>query len=251
MKPSKLHTHSKIAEGDWVHECDHGDPRSPERVCETFHPVIRVNLAEYNRVDLNEMTYKDLAKAIDPTFMGQGWRALVLDGNSIEVMGFDDDTMEFSINSSEFAENHMKYVCSIKFEEWDEVGQDQELTPMEKARLLLWTGNIRVHCTDPSFLYFGYQYILTQLGASIYPEERFPKIRNPGVQGIVCKHLNRILGVLGAYSGDIAQEMSRQFGGELDKDTYNKIARRKQAERSAKYSTMGGTTPDPNAPPAA
>lgn len=233
----------RLAEGEWFHEHNEGDPRSPERVCETFHPGIRVSLREYNRVPLQEFTYKDLAAAIDPTFMGQGWRALELDGNSIELLGFDNDTMEFAINSSEFSQNDIVYVCSIKFEEWDEVGSDEELTPMEKARMLLWVGNIRVHCTDPSFLYFGYQYILTQLDASIYPENRYPKIKNPQVQGICCKHLNRILGVLPFYAGDIANEIANQFGGDLDRNSLNMIARRKKAERAAKYAGMGGTTP--------
>ena len=137
MKGSNLTDRVKVAEGCWTHDCDHGDARSPERVCETFHPALVISLRDYNRVPLKEFTYKDMAAAIDPGFKNQGFRAWELDGDTIKVEGFEGDTMNFSINSSEYDKNKIKYICSIQFLEWDEVGQDQELTPMEKAWTLL------------------------------------------------------------------------------------------------------------------
>jgi hypothetical protein len=214
--------------GYWDCECTDGDHRSPERVAETYHPVLQISLREYNRLPLTEMTYRELAAAIDPTFLSQGIRSKALTG--IKYIGFQGDTMQFRVNSSEFEKNDTWYMSEVKFDEWEDVGQDTDLTPIEKARLLLWVGNIRINCTDPSFLYWGYQYILTQFNSAIYPEDRPPVVRNPGLKGIVCKHLNRILKVLPFYSGDIAKEISLQFGGDLDKTAKGMISRREKAE---------------------
>lgn len=174
-----------------------------------FKPFVRVKLQEHNQ--LNEATYKEIASAIDPNFLNQRVRANALSG--IRFVGFSDSNiMNFSVNSSKFSENRIRYVNSVLFEQWEEVGADPDFNFMERARLLLWASDIRLHCTCPSFLYWGYQYILTVLDAAIYPEERFPNIRNPGERGVVCKHMNRILRVLPFHSTEIASELKNQFG---------------------------------------
>lgn len=159
---------------------------------------------------LNEATYKELAGMIDGNFLNQKIRADALNG--IKLAGIEGNTMQFLINSSEYAQNRIQYQCSVQFDQWEEVSQDTDLNFVEKARLLLWVGNIRLHCTDPSFLYWGYQYLLTALDAAVYPEERKPQVKNPDERGIVCKHLNRILRVLPFYSGDIAKALKAQYG---------------------------------------
>jgi hypothetical protein len=177
-------------------------------LCEAtgIHQVVRMEDVR----TLNEATYKELAGMIDGNFLSQKVRSDALDG--IRLLGFEGNIMRFRINSSEFAQNRIQYQCSVQFDDWDEVGPDPDLNYAEKARLLLWVGNIRLHCTDPSYLYWGYNYLLTVLDAAIYPEERKPVIRNPQERGIVCKHLNRILRVLPFYSGKIAAELKSQFG---------------------------------------
>ena len=71
-------------------------------------------------------------------------------------------------------------------------------------------GDIEVHCNDPSYLYYGWQYIGTQLGYALFPERRFPRIRNPGLQGTVCKHLFNVLQVLPFHITRIVRDMKRQ-----------------------------------------
>jgi len=160
---------------------------------------------------LNEATYKDIGSMVDGNFLSQKLRSDELTG--VRFVGFEpDDVMNFHVNSSESEKNRIRYTNSIQFDEWDDIGADPDLDFTERARMLLWAGNIRVHCTCPSFLYWGYQYMATVLDAAIYPEERYPSERNPAERGIVCKHLNRVLRVLPFHSGDIAKEMKRQFG---------------------------------------
>lgn len=181
----------------------------PSEVMRLAQPGILVNLNELR--PLYEATYKEIAMFIDGNFLNQNVRANELKG--IRLAGFDGDTMIFDVNRAEYDENGIVYKCLVKFDEWEQVGQDADLKANEKARMILWVGNLRLHCTDPSFLFWGYQQILSQLDAAIFPEERYPGERNPTQRGVVCKHLNRVLRVLPFHSGDIAAEFKRQFGG--------------------------------------
>lgn len=54
----------------------------------------------------------------------------------------------------------------------------------------IYKGNIYAGCNCPAFAYF-YAYIISQLDTNLrnYYEGRFPIIRNPQLQGTVCKHL--------------------------------------------------------------
>lgn len=183
--------------------------RSPEEVCGHFHPYARVNMQQI--ATLNEATYKQLGQLIDPNFLKQGIRAAELKG--VFIRGFKpENTLNFHVPSSEVEKNRINYTNSVLFDQWEEYGSDANRNFMERSRLLLLDGDVRLHCTCPSFLYWGYQYILTVLDAAIYPEDRHPRIRNPAERGIVCKHLNKTLRVLPFHSADIAKEMKSQFG---------------------------------------
>lgn len=190
-------------QGEWVVEnLDHAHEHldDMEKLVEVCRP----------RLVLGEATYRELAYLIDPNFLSQKIRAAEL--KRVEFAGFDHNTLIFEVPSSEFDENHIKYANLVQFSDWDEVGQMTDLKPIEKARLLLWQGNVKLHCTCPSQLYWGYSSILTVLDSAIYPETRKPIVRNPRERGICCKHLNRTLQVLPFASGRIAAELKNQFG---------------------------------------
>lgn len=205
----KLHGHNHY--GEWVCE-DQGSPRGtdPETLIEQYRPGLMFPMSEFNQ--LNEYTYRDLAQLIDGNFLAQKVRAAALKG--VEFHGVDNSgTVQFEVPSSEFEVNQIKYRNLVQFIEWDQIGQDNSFkNAVEKARILLWQGNIKLFCACPAFLYWGSAWILTVLDSAIYPEEREPKVRNPQHRGICCKHLSRVMQVLPFYSGKIAAEIKRQFG---------------------------------------
>ena len=164
---------------------------------------------------LDETTVKDIVGAIDEAFLDQGRRAMELRIININTRTpfdpLEPDTMIFDAVSSIYEMNHWTiYECRIKFMEWEEMVADIDTNPNEAARLLFWAGNVKLNCSDPSFLYFGFAHILTQLDAAIYPEDRPPVVNNPEYRGSVCKHLNRVLKVLPFHLGTIAKEIKRQ-----------------------------------------
>ncbi|RMH21731.1 MAG: hypothetical protein D6698_02250 [Gammaproteobacteria bacterium] len=167
------------------------------------------NLADFHvRGILNETTYKEIVSLIDGNFLSQRIRAKMLKRSKLEEIK-DDGTMVFKVPSSEYHHNHKIYDNIVKFDQWDAVVNDMDFNANEAARILLWAGDIRLHCDCPSFLYHGYAYLITVMDADIVPEDRPPKIRNPKERGIVCKHLNLTLQVLPFNLGKIASKIKK------------------------------------------
>ncbi len=237
MKMCELDREPQII-GKWIADwnqtgtCNYDDMNDVTRV---HHPVIQISLRELNRLPLSEMTYRELITRIDPNFLRQAIRARALRGVRLEE--FDGDTMVFRVTSSEIEWNGIEYLNLVKFMSWDEIGGDPDLTPREKALMLLWTSDIQLYCEDPSFLYYGFAHILAQLNSAIYPESglrgRPPVIRNPHHRGICCKHLNRVLRSLPFYNGDIARAITEQWGGRIDQRAINAIRRRADLQAAA------------------
>ena len=167
-------------------------------------------------------TYKEIISAIDPGFLKHAKRAAELgiarpaNGPTCSVTSLDEEppfccngTISFVVNSSKFQQNGKKYINRMQITEWDQLVNDSTLKPQDAAKLIIWAGHVRLHCTCHSFLFYGFQYILTQLGLSLFPENRPPNIRNPGRQGIVCKHLNRSLRVFPNWWTSYASEIKK------------------------------------------
>jgi hypothetical protein len=229
---------------DWGRVCpNYSDINA---IMRTHRPVLQFSMRElYTLPQLNEITYKDMVTRIDPNFLRQGIRAQALRG--VKFKQFDGDTMVFDVTSSEIDLNGINYLNLVKFLSWDDFGGDPDMTPRKKALRLLWESDIQVHCDDPSFLYWGYQYILSQLNpsGSIYQEPRPPVVNNPSQRGIVCKHLNRVLRSLPFYNGDIAKAVTDQWGGKIDKRETDAIRRRADLTRQANAIPADQLQPEP------
>jgi hypothetical protein len=156
-------------------------------------------------VRLNEVNYKDLMHAVDPRDLPHRDYAPLIP--SVRYEGCRGNTLKFFVPN-----RYNGWHCFVQFEQWGDVVKDESLNTVEAARLLLWSSDLKLHCGCPSFKFYGYQYILSQLDASIVPEVRFPHIRNPNLKGVACKHLRRVIPVLGFHTGTIAREVKNQRG---------------------------------------
>ena len=159
---------------------------------------------------LNEVTYKELIGditdnqvpgAIVNNLPHRDWAPLI---KFVKYQRRKFDIFQFFVPNS-----YNGWFTYIQFVEWKDMLVDHEVNAVEASRLLLWGGNLRLHCHCPSYLYHGYKYILTQLDAAIQPEERYPSINNPQLKGVACKHLRRTLKVLPFHLGTIAHEIKK------------------------------------------
>ena len=152
---------------------------------------------------LDEFTAKDIRNIINPTDLPHRDYEPLL--KHVEYQGTNRDICKWLVNN-----NLNGWECYIQFMDWYEQLRDISLKATDVANLLMWSGDVRLYCKCPSFKYWGMQYILTQLNASIIPEDRFPHIRNPHLKGICCKHLRRLFTVLPFQTGSIAQAVKQQ-----------------------------------------
>lgn len=101
-----------------------------------------------------------------------------------------------------------KYTQYIKLNEAKDMKYFKEFNKRDIVRLFL-SGDLSVWCSCPDFKYHGFKYMGYQMGYGIYKENRYPKIRNPRLEGTVCKHLLCVLAVLNMNWSTIAKDMQR------------------------------------------
>lgn len=156
-----------------------------------------------NRID--ELTRKDLVSDVDNWTKDK--TKLV---RSAKYLGITEDYTIFFRVPSVTTKPPTNYVVKIKLVEYPDIAEDKDLTVKEKVRLAL-TGDLQISCTCPAFLYFGYKYILTQVDANEADDEnRFPKIKNPDLQGVMCKHCYKAISVLPMNWNSIAKDIEQE-----------------------------------------
>jgi len=179
----------------------------------TFVPLHHPYFQDEHPVVLDEMQFKDIMHAIDPRDLPyRDYAPLV---KFVKYVGTEDNIMKFYVPSptpqkyTDFGGLNL-WTPFIQFVEWHELRDDHSLNANEAARLALWGANIRIHCPCPAYKFWGFQYIDTQLGIAMVPENRYPDIRNPELKGIACKHVIRVLKTLPFHLGDMAKAIKQQ-----------------------------------------
>jgi len=164
------------------------------------HPVI-LDEESYKSI-IADITKNNVPGSIVNNLPHKDWAPLI---KFVRYVTYSGSTFKFFVPNKY---NGWHTYIQFRKEQWLEQINDRSLNANEVARLMLWSGDILVHCPCPSFKFWGFQYIMTQLDSAIIPEKRYPHIRNPQLHGVCCKHLNRTLKVLPFYLGDIARAVS-------------------------------------------
>lgn len=167
---------------------------------------------------LNELTYKNIVSMIDNEFLAQKIRASALEGVKLSSINDEQGEMIFFVKSSLYNKNSTIYANTVKFKEWNDVVDEEDLNPIGRARLLMFDGNLELNCTCPSFLYHGYRFLLDKNKSSIFPEPRPPVKRNPQQRGIVCKHMHRVIKAFPFYSSNLANHIKQNHSVARGKD---------------------------------
>lgn len=160
---------------------------------------------------LDETTYKDIMRfvtknnlpgAIDHNLPHRDWAPLI---PYVNYVGRKNDIFEYFVPNK-----YNGWNVQIEFMEFYQVVGDTDLSVVEASRLLLWVGNIKLHCECPAFLWWSPQYMLSTMDAAIHPINIPPTIRNPNRIKCVCKHCNRVLKVMPFHLGDLASAIKEE-----------------------------------------
>lgn len=132
---------------------------------------------------IDELTRKDLIADVDKWTKDKA--RLV---RKAVYLGITEDYTVFFRVPSVTARPSTNYTVKISLVDYPDIAEDKDLSVQEKVRLAI-AGDLKISCTCPAYLYFGYKYIMTQLDSNESDaEHRFPKIRNPKLNGVMCKH---------------------------------------------------------------
>jgi hypothetical protein len=129
--------------------------------------------------------------------------------------------------------------------------QSRDHVNMSKlAKYVLYHVDLQLYCSDPSFLYWGYDYILSRPKRDAKygrPENRPPRRRNPRQYGAYCKHLHNLLNVLPWYESTMAKYLTEFYGKHIAK--LERDAQRGYDEFRAAAAELGMMRGDPEAAP--
>lgn len=132
------------------------------------------------RVD--ELTRKDIFKAIDKRTLNYSKKV-----KTPKYIGITKDYI-IHIEVPSVSEPSINYTVKVKLQEFKNLEKDTSLTTEDKVRLSI-DGDVLISCNCPAFKWWGYEYISTELGVKEGdPQTIFPNIRNPKLDGILCKH---------------------------------------------------------------
>lgn len=104
------------------------------------------------------------------------------------------------------------------------------LTDPRKSALRLRRGHLKIECDCGKWRYW-YRYIATIGGYNAGRRETgYPKIRNPKIQGIACKHIVRVMADIQMGRGATVGYLTRLMDKAKSSDEANALLRQKQAD---------------------
>lgn len=100
-------------------------------------------------------------------------------------------TVSFSTTASDKSKA-VRHVVTLAFSAWS-TAVASPTTPLQAAAAMA-DGPMRLECDCGRFTFWGFRYIAT-VGGWVHgrPEPGLPKLRNPELKGVACKHLLRVL----------------------------------------------------------
>lgn len=154
---------------------------------------------------LDELTRKDMFSAVDKNTKD---KAKKISGS--KYIGITEDfVVHFSVRSVT-ANPPTTYNVKVKLVEYADIDGEEDLSVGDKVRLAL-SGDLAISCSCPAFRYWGYEYIVSQLEAIVGKEQTiFPKVRNPKLEGVMCKHCYHALSYLGMQWSRIAKDIKEK-----------------------------------------
>jgi hypothetical protein len=169
------------------------------------------------------------------------------DGTGVQwanLKGIKGNELIMSVDASQVSK-HQHHRVKIRLEEWDDYMADPPDGSYDKAVKAACAGRISIDCDCGRHQYW-YRYIATMGNYQITPpsEFSFPKIRNPELAGVACKHILRATRMLQTPSvqRQLAPKMKKQadkvgFGSDnrtefIDEKTQAQIRRANRGKQT-------------------
>lgn len=151
-----------------------------------------------------EVTIKDI-RGEAPNFLNVRVNSKQM---SSEYIGMDDDTVLYRTKSQ-----HGGNFYNQKIKLLDLNALVKKYKKIKKPIVIVRAaikGNVLIHCDDPSWKFWGFQYKATKDGYALEKEIIPPTVRNPQMRGSICKHLDAALLTLPFNTANITMDLEKQ-----------------------------------------
>lgn len=127
---------------------------------------------------------------------------ILADSSFLNVRRNANQIGEVSIYLDDYEEKIIRFVVpsqygngtyDVRVQILDLIGRVTDGMTAAQINRLILDSDLRVSCTDPSFLYWGFQYISNVQAFGLAAPVSYPEIRNPNLRGKGCKHIHRAL----------------------------------------------------------
>lgn len=133
---------------------------------------------------------------------------------SIDYAGFE---LRFRVKSAV----DQKYYNIIL--QLDDMTPDKVIAAGSRIDTVLRDAKLRCYCSCPAY-HFWYSYKAWTRGYGIFPETRYPKIRNPRLEGFLCKHLYLVLQIYPFWSKQIGKKLRVHWSEEQVQQVEDSLA---------------------------
>jgi hypothetical protein len=116
--------------------------------------------------------------------------------------------MEFKTQSQ--SNKNKYYTQLIELTEIDSI-DDSDITITERVKLATEAGHVKIHCNCPDFLYKGYEWMAYEGDYGIVRQEILPNIKNPNLEGALCKHLYAVAESIDTHIPQIAKDFEKYY----------------------------------------
>lgn len=130
-----------------------------------------------------------------------------------DPVGAPGDWYTVHVNFTNLPQLIAKHASDLKIQR-----KQVQLPDLRKMSLKIMNEvNMKVRCSDKSFVYWGYAYILTRANSIYGPgETRKPKRNNVRLKGVVCKHIGVVFGQFPLYVGTMANYLWKYYRKEIE-----------------------------------
>lgn len=178
-------------------------PQSPEKVLR----LIESALLNRERERIDELFTSDITRSADKPRTQRGKRCKIK-YRGLRFRSAKERMVTLFFDGVDPMGSGRVHEIQIQIPSYNELSHQKDMDYIEKLKLALNAGDIKVHCSCEDFLYQGFTYISWHLDYGLVPELRPPNVRNPKLKGSACKHALSTLMKLNLFGVTIAKDLA-------------------------------------------
>ena len=129
-------------------------------------------------------------------------------------------TAIFETKSSEFEKNNIIYTQYILFKDFKYIAKDKKIPLTDAIRYAIERGDIKIFCSCPAHLYWGYKYYATvfDYAYGTRTEKRKPQRNNPDFDSSHCKHVGKVFDWILNHQDELVNLFATYYRKAVSKD---------------------------------